>query len=208
MAKVQTTEAPADDAKASTNEAAISQALMARVEVLTIAVGLTAALFVVFNPVLFHAPAPRAVLFMLVSMVPALLIGSRAVTTFQLKLPGFMLASTGATAVCLGFVLVLHHIAAPDEKIAMFKVVDAAENKITLEPDGALEIRPMRGAIDLIPIRQGNTLVVVFPSQVGECVIKVRYAGEYYRGVITYAGARETQLKIGQELQLIKPVTP
>lgn len=182
--------------------------LLVGTEVAAIVVGLGAALHVALNPALVFAPAPRLVLFTLVSLVPALLLGSRAASALRLQLRGFVFTTAGAGAVCFMMIVALDHLASPEEKIAVFRVFDADLESVTLEPDGALQVWPTSGALEITSIREGNTLVAIFPEQVAECRIRVRYADDYYQGVITYTGSRQTTLIIGQELRPVRESGP
>lgn len=179
------------------------------VETIAIVVGLGAALYVALNPSLVYAPAPRAVLFTLVSLIPALLVGSQAAAHLRLEWRGFAFTTAGASALCLALIFILDRISAPEEKIAVYKVVDEQFRGVTLEPDGALEIFPLSGALEITHFHEANTLVAIFPEQVGDCLVRVRYAGEFYQGTIAYTGSRKAILQIGEHLQLIqKPEAP
>ncbi len=180
-----------------------SSRVLAMVEVLVIVVGLGAALYVAINPSLVYAPAPRAVLFTLVAMIPALLIGSKAAAHLNLKWKGFTFFTAGASAVCLALIFALDHISSPEEKIAVFKVVNENMKGVTLEPEGALEIWPITGSLNITAFREGDTLVAIFPEQVGDCAIRVRYGDDFYHGVISYTGSRKTLLQLGQDLKLV-----
>src|SRR4051812_11803846 len=85
---------------------------------------LAMAVFVALSPAVVYAPAPRVVLFFLVAFIPALLFGAEVSAQLKLQLPGLCFTVAGVFAFCLGALFVMEHLAKPEEKIAVFQVVD------------------------------------------------------------------------------------
>lgn len=159
--------------------------------------------YVALNPNLVYAPTPRIILYFLISILPALLFGATAATKFQLKLPGFMFTTAGAFAACLGTLFVLSKLSEPKEKIAIYKIVDDKNNPVLIDWNGAINIDPTFGGISVTKFVQGNTVVVIFPEQVGEVEMAIKKSpmGQIYTGTIGYAGSRTSKLIVGKDLK-------
>ena len=162
--------------------------------------------FVALSPKVVYAPQPRVVLFLLMSVLVALLFGetATAVTHLQLDLPGFALLSTGATAICFGLLWLLNYLAKPEEKIAVFYIEQEDGKPVNLQPKGAVEVPVTpKGLMVTHAVSGNNALILIFPEQVGEAQIRVRSHpnGDQFIGVVAYAGNRSSRLRLNHELK-------
>ena len=57
--------------------------------------------YVAMSPELVYAPTPRAVLFLLVAILPAILLAAEATAEFKMRLPGFVATGGGSFAVMI-----------------------------------------------------------------------------------------------------------
>ncbi len=164
--------------------------------ILVVAVG------VALSPRVVYAPQPRVVLYFLMSVLVAILLGAEAVAQLELKLPGFVLVSSGAAAVCFAMLWLLNHLSKPEEMIAVFYVVDEQGKPLDLQWKGAIEVPLTAQGLQVTKLVSENAVVFIFPQQVGGAEIRVRKAagGPQYTGTISYAGSRSARLRIGHEL--------
>jgi hypothetical protein len=163
---------------------------------------LVVAIVIVFMPNFSPAPAPRVILFLLVAMLPAILIGAEATTKFEFKLPGFLFTTGGTMAAVVGILMLLSHLAKPEEQIAVFSLVDEQDQDLKLGWKGAVEVETTSKGITVTHFVEGNTLILIFPEQAPTVTLKVRknFDGAIYRGNVSYTGSRSTNLKLGKEL--------
>jgi len=162
------------------------------------------AVFVVLSPRVVYAPQPRVVLFFLMSIFVAILLGSEVTAQLKLELPGFCLVSSGAAAVCFGMLWLLNHLSKPEVRIAVFSVYDEEGKKVDVQWKGALEVEVTNPGITVTKAIAGfNTVVLIFPEQVEQAEIQVRKTakGGQYAGKVSYAGGMSGKLRLGQELK-------
>lgn len=161
-------------------------------------------IFVALSPGLIYAPAPKIVLYCLISFLPAILFGAEAVSKFELKLPGFAITAFGAAALSFGFLMLLTYLTKPQQQIAVFHVLDESRQPITnLDREGVLEVPITDQGLSITRFVDGNTIILIFPEQVGECLIRIRPSsrGVSYSGKISYSGNRESELILGKNLR-------
>jgi hypothetical protein len=165
---------------------------------------LVVAVVVALQPRVVYAPQPRVVLYFLMSVLVATLLGAEATAQLQLKLPGFCLVSSGAAAVCFGMLWLLNHLSKPEEKIAVFSVEDEHGMPVNLELDQALDVALTPTGLQVTKFVTGDTVILIFPEQVGEAELRVRKTanGPRYTGMVSYAGSRSTKLRLGRDLRL------
>lgn len=173
------------------------------VRICTIAGILLLGIYVALKPDLVYAPTPKVVLYLLISFLPALLIGAEASTRFEFKLPGFVFTTAGACAVCFGSLILLTKLTKPEQQIAVYHIIDEEDQPITLEYEGAVDIETTSNGLKPVKFVDGNTIIIIFPEQVGKVKLKVRKSdiSHLYSGEVNYAGDRMTDLKIGRDLK-------
>ena len=161
-------------------------------------------LYVALSPSVVYAPVPKVVLFCLISFLPAILFGAEAASKFNLKLPGFAFTTAGAAAVALGTLLLLNHLAKPEQQIAVYRIVDQQRQPVLgLDREGAVEIQLSNQALVVTKLIDGNNLVLIFPEQIGEADVLVKpvLTGPTYFGKVSYAGNRQSELMLGRDLK-------
>lgn len=170
------------------------------ISILILCVGL----YVALSPSLVYAPVPKVVLFCLISFLPAILFGAEAAAKFDLHLPGFAFTTAGAAAIALGTLLLLSHLAQPEQQISVFRIVDEHRQPVLgLDREGAVEVQLSDTAMTVTKFIDGNHVVLIFPEQVGECdmLVKPLLSGPTYSGKVGYAGNRQSELVLGQDLK-------
>lgn len=158
--------------------------------------------YVALRPKVVYAPVPRVVLFFLCSTFLAILFGAEAAARFELQLPGFTFITAGAAALSLGALWFLTKLAKPEEKIAVFHVVDEKGQKVSMEHNNAYEVLLSGSGLRVTTFASGNTLICIFPEQVGEVELQVnKTTGKTFSGTIGFGGARQTKLVLGKDLK-------
>lgn len=182
----------------------MNEQLMVKVRVVVLVLILLVGLSVALSPALVYAPTPRVVLYFLISLLPAILFGAEVASKFEMKLPGFVFATGGAFAVCLGTLLVLSQLSKPEQQIAVFQVYDEHAHEVVLDWDGAVKVLPDPGGLSATKFVDGNIVILVFPEQAGEVKLQVKKEshGQPYVGTVTYAGNRTSELFLGKQLKL------
>ncbi len=162
------------------------------------------AIYVAVTPHIVYAPVSRVVLFLLVALLPSILFGVEAAAKFKLKLLGFVVTASGIAGFLLTLLFVFDYLAKPEEKIAVYEVVDESNNPVSLDFDGAINVSITKRGLSVTKFTDGNSIVLIFPEQVGQAEIHVKKApsGSRYSGKVTYAGARTLKLRLGKELRL------
>jgi hypothetical protein len=177
---------------------------MRALRIVVAVVCLLLAVFVALKPDITFAPVPKIVLYLLVSLLPAILFAGEATARFNLSLPVFTATATGAAAIVLITLLVLTHLTKAEEQIAVFRIEDEDGRALKgLQRSGAVEIPRLPNGLSITPIVEDNTIVVIFPEQtptVDLLVTPVRN-GPVYQGKVSYAGNRQTMLKLGRDLK-------
>lgn len=162
------------------------------------------AMAVAFMPNLFYAPVPKIVLFFLVSMLPAILLGAEASDRFQLNLGWMVAVIGGGAAVSFVAFYLLVTFAKPEQQIAVFEIVDENNQEVSLEWDGAYKVSLAGSALSVTHLAKGNQLVVIFPEQVASVTLSVRKSsqGEWYSGSLSYTGTRSLSKALGKDLKV------
>jgi len=159
--------------------------------------------YVVLSPTLVYAPAPKVILFFLAASFLAIITGAEATAKFELKLPGFVAVTTGTAAICLTTLLTLVHFAKPEQQIAVYNVIDENNRPVNLNWDGAIALSPSQTGLVANLFVKGNTLILIFPEQLGEQEVSIKKTsdGKPYVGILSYAGSRSTRRKLGEDLK-------
>lgn len=175
-----------------------------RVTRIAVALGtLLLAIFVALSPRTEYALVPKVVLFLLVALLPALLFAAEATAQFNLNLGWFVASASGAAALALITLVLLTHLAKPEQQIAVFEIVDERDQPIAgLDRNDAVSIPLPSNATPAEHFIRDNSVLVVFPEQTPTVDLLIRPIahGTVYRGSISYAGYRRTRLVLGRDL--------
>jgi hypothetical protein len=157
--------------------------------------------FVALSPGLVYAPTPRIILYFLVASLPSLLFGAEATSRFEMKLPGFVFTTAGACAVCFGGLLLLNHLSKPAENIAVFHVVGETGDDINLDRAGVLKVRTTSSGNTVTNFVDKDTLVLIFPEQVGTVDIEVTDVSRSatYAIPVSYTGNRSSTIRMDRK---------
>lgn len=162
------------------------------------------AIYVVFAPNVVYAPTSRIVLFLLVALLPAILLGAKGATTkVDVKLPTFLISATGAAALFLAALFFLDYLSKPEEKIAVYEIIDEKGEPLAVDWDGAIKVSVTERGLSVTKFVDGNTVILIFPEQVGQAEMQVKKSplDVTYTGHVNYAGTRTLKLKLGDELK-------
>jgi hypothetical protein len=176
---------------------------MVAIRVVTILVGLAIAAFVALSPNVAYAPTPRIILYLLTSLIPAILFAGEVSTRLQLRLPGLVFTATGTAAFTLTTLIILTHYSKPEAQIAVFHVVDENDDRVPLDWQGAVETPVSGTGIGVTRFVDGNALVLIFPEQLPEVELRVKRTsgGRPCVGTVGYAGTRQYKLVLGRDLR-------
>ncbi len=176
--------------------------VMLGMRVVAIVVILVIMAIVALSPAVIYSPVPRNILYALVSIFVAILLGAETSARFKFQWLGFSIVLVGTGALCAALLVLLTYLSKPEQQIAAFNIVDENGKKVDLNWDGALQVPTMGNGISANPFSKGNTLLLIFPEQVGEQEIRVKKTsdGQEYVGTIKYAGTRTVTLKLGVDL--------
>jgi hypothetical protein len=172
-----------------------------------IAVILLVGVWVALSPGVVYAPTPRVVLYLLVALLPAILLGAEATSQFKLNLPGFLFTTTGAAAVCFGALLLLTYLSKPEAKIAVYQVYDEAGQPLPLQGSGLVDVPLTQDGFSITRFVEGNTVVLIFPEQAANAVLRVKKfsTGPWYSKTVTYAGSRLQSLTLDKDFKTGAP---
>lgn len=164
---------------------------------------LVVGVIVALSPNVAYAPVPRIILYSLVALLPAILLGTEAASRLELRLPGIVFLATGSIAVFFFGLVVLTKYSKPEQQIAVFYIVDNQHQPIpNLDREGAIEVALTREGLSITKFLDGNALVLIFPEQVSTARVMVRPVsfGPTYSGEVTYTGNRQEYLVLDQDL--------
>lgn len=161
-------------------------------------------IYVALSPGLFYAPTPRIVLFFIISVIPAILFGNEAKAKFDIKLPGFIFSVVGSGAIFFGSLFLLDKVSKPAIQIAVYQFYDERSKPVALDGVGVFEIRENTLGTKVNSFIRGNTLVVIFPEQIGEIKVELHKTSlKSYTGILDYTGVRESEIYLGKDLKLV-----
>jgi hypothetical protein len=159
---------------------------------------------IICRPTMVYAPSARVVLYLLVSIVPAVLFATVVAAQFEMKLPGFTMTAGGAFAGVLIVFVLLNHFSKPEEQIAAFQVVGENGDQVTLEAAGTVSVVGDDASRGLTPTYcvDGDKLLMIFPEQLAAARVTIKHPGSgvIYRGRIEYAGTKTSELALGKDL--------
>jgi len=174
------------------------------VRVVAVIVVIAEAVWVTFSPQALFAPTQRTVLFFLISLVPALLLGEMGSATLEVK--GKMKALTfgffavGAIAVFFAALWSFDTLSKPEEQIAVYQIFDSKGSPITLNPRRVKDPVGPRGLTVTTCVKDTH-IFMIFPEQVGEVRLDVEpLSNTHYAGMVSYVGSRKTDLILGADL--------
>lgn len=162
--------------------------------------------FVALSPNLFYAPTPRVVLYLLVSCLPAILFASEASARFDMKIPGFVATAGGSAAIMFIALFLLTYLSKPELQIAVYSIhYQNGEPVQGLNRPDCVTIPISDNGLQLTKFVDNNSVIVIFPEQVGESQINVRpvSGGPIYSGKISYAGTRVRNLYLQTDLKIL-----
>jgi hypothetical protein len=164
---------------------------------------LVLAVYVTLWPNVVYAPTPRIVLYFLMSVFLAIVLGTEAAANFRFTLPGFAITCAGAAGAVFGLLFLLTYLSKPEEKIAVFHVYDENGGEVNLQFRDALKVLTTQSGETVTHFEDGNTLVFIFPEQVAEVELQVRSTstGPVYSGTVGY-GRRKPKLQLGDDLKI------
>lgn len=164
---------------------------------------LAVAVYVALSPTVVYTPQARVVLYVLVAMLPAIVIGAEASSRFKMELPKFLFTTGGAAAFMLGLLVLMDHLARPEVQISVYRVDDEQGRPVNLERAGAFEVMPGRSGLQVTAFVRGNQLALIFPEQLAETTLSVRPVSQErpYQGAVGYAGSRQVDLRLGRDLK-------
>ncbi len=176
---------------------------MTALKIITGILILLVGVFVSLNPNVVYAPTPRVILLFLIAILPGLLFGFEAVSQFEFRLPGFVFTTAGAFAACLGALVVMDHLAKPEEKISVFRIVDSNGESVNLDADSAVDVPVTQNGLVVTKFVNRDAVILIFPEQVGSAELKIKPNGNgpTYTGDVTYAGSRRYKLTLGKDLK-------
>ena len=175
---------------------------MAVIRIIAILASLAIAVVVALSPTAVYAPTPRIILYLLASLIPAILFAGELSARLELHLPGFVFAATGAAALALATLIILTHYSKPEAQIAVFYVVDGNDNPVALDWKGAIEIPVSGTGITATRFVDGNALVLIFPEQLSQVDLRIKPSSNARPcvGTVSYAGTRQSKLVLGKHL--------
>ena len=161
------------------------------------------AAIVALKPNVVYTREPRAILYLLVALLPAILFATEARAQFTMRLPMFAATAGGAAAIVLILLVTLTHLTKPEEHVAVFEIVNTDDQPIFgLDRLGAVEVPRTTNGYVVKPLVDGNSIVLIFPEQSPTVSLLVRPVlnGPVYRGNVSYAGNPKTKLVLGSDL--------
>lgn len=161
-------------------------------------------IYVVLSPDISFHYVDRAVLFSIISILPAILFGAEATSHFKFKLPGLIFTTTGAAAISFGLLFSLHFISKPGFQIVQYSIRDEYQSDLVLQSE-LISIKPISGPkkvgdVNLFLQDNNQTIVLIFTGEVRECELKIRKkftSKEVYKGIVKYT----SNSKLGLELK-------
>ncbi len=173
------------------------------IKIIAIILILALGLYVAVSPDLVYAPTPKIILYLLISFLPALLLGAEAASRFKLKFRNFVFTTAGACAVCLGVLVVLTYLSKPQEKIAVYQIYDENKIPVALDWSGAINIPVSHQGLTVTNFVEGNTVILIFPEQAGKIEMQVKKSpsGKMYTGDVSYSGSRTSKLYLSKDLK-------
>src|SRR5258706_11491271 len=160
-------------------------------------------IFVAVAPAIGYSPQQRAVLYLLISLLPAILSAGAATAKFEMKLAGFAATAAGSAALLLIVLLLLNREFKPDLQIAVFHLYTKSGRELVgLEREGVVKLTSPLAA-DVTKYISKNTLVVIFPEQIPNCKLRVQPdlgTDKIYSKTISYTGPRQTDLFLEKDL--------
>jgi hypothetical protein len=172
------------------------------------AAGVLVVLIVVLaTPSVYYPPVQRTILFLLASLLIGLLVAAEAGTQFRLDMKWFAFVTGGSAAIVIFLCWWLTHLAQPDFRIAVYKVVDEKGDLVDLNWKGAYELSTMPNGAKANPIVQGNEIALIYNEQQEQQELRVRKTPNdpWYTGTISFFEVRQYTLTFGKELKRANP---
>lgn len=171
-----------------------------KMETILVAVLVALGVFVALMPSLTFAPVPKMMLLFLVSLLPAILFGSKITAQFNLEIKGMVISTGGMFASILILMLFFYSLTKPEQQIAVFQIYENSQtNKFILDLPDSVSFDA--NATNLFPTKYqtGNTLILIFPEQLGSISVRFKSGQNIvYRKTLSYAGNRESIITLSQ----------
>jgi hypothetical protein len=158
-------------------------------------------IFVVLRPAAVYTPVSGNILYVLVGIMVALLLGRQGQATFKWKAQSFYVFVAGSAALVFIALLLLSWLSRPGLMVSVFHVYTEEGEEVPLEGTGMFSVELPGSGISVGSVVQGNTVVLLFPEQQPEVDVKVRHGGATYFGAVSYAGERQSKLVLGEHLR-------
>ena len=172
---------------------------MGIIRIITTLVILGLGVYVTLSPQTEYAPTPRAVLFLFVAILPAILLADVATAHFKWRLPGFIATGGGSFAVMIIVLFALYYFTTSTDQIAVFHFTYEDREPVRgLDQEEAVDIHTSDGA----PVESyidGNSIVVFFPKGTATCRLTVRLGLMEYAGDLRYFGVRKPDLVLNTD---------
>lgn len=162
---------------------------------------------VLFNPFIVYNSVPKIILFLLFSLLPAVLFGAEAQSKFKLNLPGFTFVTTGAAALCAGMLLLLVTLTKPEDRIAAFRVLDMNNQSINnLQREGAVKLYSESITERPKVMAENDLLVLLYKEQVSKITLEIAPTSVniIYRGEINLNQKNNGNIILGEDLKLVE----
>jgi hypothetical protein len=154
-------------------------------QLLTGLAALIVILSIVWNPSIIYAATPRVVLFLFLSMFPAILFGDWISSRFQFTAKQSIASGSGVFASMIIVLLLLTHFSEPDQKIVEYIVRDCSTGQpVSL---AFADAPPTLASDKLARIYKLNSSIVVrFPDDIGTVSLLLTAGDKEYRGSINF----------------------
>ncbi len=164
---------------------------MSILRIITTLVILGLGVYVALSPGLVYAPTPRAVLFLFVAILPAILLADVATAHFEWKLLGFVATGGGSFAVMIIVLVALTYFTTSTDQVAVFQLYRESGREVKgLYRDGVVTLHTPEGQ-PIDPYVHENSIAVIFPDGTTSCTVEVRLSDDLYTGELTYYGMRK-----------------
>src|ERR1700730_11393913 len=144
------------------------------VQIIAAIVILVLGVIVALSPSLVYAPTPRVILFFLIAILPGLIFGFEASSRLEFRLPGLVFTTAGAFAACLGALIIMNNLAKPQEKIAVFRILDSNGDSVSLDANSAVDVPVTQSGLGVTKFVDRDTVILIFPEQVGSAELRIK----------------------------------
>jgi hypothetical protein len=159
------------------------------------------AVWVVLNPEIGYAKTSQATLFVLLSLLPAVLLTRFLHAEFRLNLRAASIRAGGLAGFLFAALMLLSYLTRPEFRIATYNVRDPSGEPAILDGSGVVKVNGSHGEkLDFCVA--DDRVYIVFPEQVPQATLEVRHppvSGQMHAIPISYAGNRPGILTLSKE---------